>query len=76
MIRLLEGKEKIKSRPLYEECFLEDTKEYIDYYYNNRVSENEAPASLPINSAKSRQNSFSPPPNTFSLSTMHSFERP
>ena len=41
MIRLLEGKEKIKSRPLYEECFLEDTKEYIDYYYNNRVSENE-----------------------------------
>lgn len=41
MIRLLEGKEKINSRPLYEECFLEDTKEYIDYYYNNRISENE-----------------------------------
>lgn len=41
MIRLLENKEKIKSRPLYEHCFVEDTKEYIDYYYNYLIRENE-----------------------------------
>ena len=41
MIRLLENQEKIKSRPLYEHCFKEDTKEYIDYYYNHLIRENE-----------------------------------
>ena len=41
MIRLLENQEKIKSRPLYEHCFKEDTKEYIDFYYNHRIRENE-----------------------------------
>lgn len=41
MIRLLESQEKIKTRPLYEHCFEEDTKEYIDYYYNQLIRENE-----------------------------------
>lgn len=41
MIRLLESQEKVKSRPLYEHCFKEDTKEYIDYYYNHLIRENE-----------------------------------
>lgn len=41
MIRLLENQEKQKTRPLYEHCFKEDTKEYIDYYYNQLIRENE-----------------------------------
>lgn len=41
MVRLLENQEKIKIRSLYEHCFKEDTKEYIDYYFDNRIRENE-----------------------------------
>ena len=41
MIRLLENHEKVKIRSLYEHCFRDDTKEYIDYYFDNRIRENE-----------------------------------
>ena len=36
MIRYLENNEKQNIRPLYEHCF-DDTKEYTDYYFQNRL---------------------------------------
>ena len=41
MIRLLDTFEKQNSRNIYEKCFEEDSKEYTDYYYNHRLSDNE-----------------------------------
>ena len=39
MIRYLENNEKQNIRPLYEHCF-DDTKEYTDYYFQNRLPGN------------------------------------
>lgn len=39
MIRYLENEEKQNIRPLYEHCF-DDTKEYVDYYFQNRLPAN------------------------------------
>ena len=41
MVRLLENNEKTKIRDLYEHCFEEDTKEFVDYYFDKRIRENE-----------------------------------
>ena len=38
MIRLLE---KQNSRNIYEKSFNEDSKVYVDYYYNHRINDNE-----------------------------------
>ncbi|MCR5702977.1 MAG: GNAT family N-acetyltransferase [Eubacterium sp.] len=37
MIRYLEEQEKMNIRPLYEQCFPEDTKAYTDYYFEQRL---------------------------------------
>lgn len=39
--RKLEKQEHIKTRKLWEEVFKEDTKEFLDYYYSEKTSENE-----------------------------------
>ena len=40
MIRLLDTFEKQNSRNIYEKSFTEDSKAYVDYYYNNRINDN------------------------------------
>lgn len=37
MIEYLLGNEKIKSRKLYEEVFPEDSKEFLDYYFQDKI---------------------------------------
>ncbi len=37
MIEYLSQSKKVESRKLYEEVFPEDTKEFLDYYYNHKV---------------------------------------
>lgn len=43
MLRLkkLEKDENRRTRPLYEEIFTEDSKDFVDYYYHCKASENE-----------------------------------
>ena len=41
MIRLLDTFEKQNSRNIYEKSFTEDSKAYVDYYYNHRINDNE-----------------------------------
>lgn len=41
MERKLIGKEKQQSRGLWEEIFVEDTKEFLDYYYVEKIKDNE-----------------------------------
>ncbi len=40
-IRKLSQDEKVKSRPLYEACFSQDSKEFVDYYYEEVTKDNE-----------------------------------
>ena len=40
-IEKLSKDERQKTRPLYEEVFAEDTKEFVDYYYKNKAPFNE-----------------------------------
>lgn len=41
MVKKLEDKEKQKSRQLWEEIFTEDTKEFLDYYYREKLKDNQ-----------------------------------
>lgn len=41
ILRKLEKQEHIKTRKLWEETFKEDTKEFLDYYYSVKATENE-----------------------------------
>jgi predicted acetyltransferase len=41
MIRFLSQEEKGKTRPIYEECFPYDSKEFVDYYYQEKIKDNE-----------------------------------
>ena len=41
MIRYLTRKEKERSRALYEACFPEDGKAFVDYYYREKVQDNQ-----------------------------------
>ena len=41
ILRKLEKQEHIKTRKLWEEIFKEDTKEFLDYYYSVKATENE-----------------------------------
>lgn len=41
MMKKLEGKEKQQSRQLWEEIFTEDSKEFLDYYYAEKVKDNQ-----------------------------------
>lgn len=41
MVKKLDNQEKNSSRSLWEEIFSEDTKEFLDYYYQEKVKENE-----------------------------------
>lgn len=40
IIRYLTEQERALTRPLYEECFPEDTREFVDYYYHIKVRDN------------------------------------
>ncbi len=40
-VRKLEKREHIRSRKLWEKVFIEDSTEFLDYYYNVKTSENE-----------------------------------
>ena len=40
-IRKLDKKENIKTRPLYEEVFAEDSKSFVDYYYTEKIKDND-----------------------------------
>lgn len=40
-IKKLSQDEKIKSRPLYETCFKEDSEAFVDYYYEEVAKDNE-----------------------------------
>lgn len=39
-IRYVSGQEKKKTRPLYEACFSEDSREFVDYYYKIKTRDN------------------------------------
>ncbi len=41
MVKILEHKEKQQSRQLWEEIFTEDTEEFLDYYYTEKVKDNQ-----------------------------------
>lgn len=41
MVKKLEDKEKQQSRKLWEEIFTEDTKEFLDYYYKEKIKDNQ-----------------------------------
>lgn len=41
MVKKLEDREKQQSRQLWEEIFTEDTKEFLDYYYSEKLKDNE-----------------------------------
>lgn len=41
MVKKLEKQEKMSTRSLWEEIFSEDTKEFLDYYYQEKIKENE-----------------------------------
>ena len=40
-IRKLETGEKLNTRKLYEEVFSEDSKDFVDYYYEEKVKDNQ-----------------------------------
>ena len=40
MIKYLEPKEKILTKPLYKEAFFEDSDRFIDYYYSEKLKDN------------------------------------
>ena len=40
-LRKLQTEEHIKTRPLWEAIFTEDSKEFVDYYYAVKAPENE-----------------------------------
>lgn len=41
MVKKLEGEEKQQSRQLWEEIFTEDSEEFLDYYYTEKVKDNQ-----------------------------------
>lgn len=41
MVKELEGEEKQQSRQLWEEIFTEDSEEFLDYYYTEKVKDNQ-----------------------------------
>ncbi len=41
LIEKLDRKDHEKTRPLYEECFPEDSKRFVDYYYSYKATDNE-----------------------------------
>ena len=41
MVKKLKGKEKQQSRQLWEEIFTEDSKEFLDYYYTEKLKNNQ-----------------------------------
>lgn len=41
MVKKLEGEEKQQSRQLWEEIFTEDSQEFLDYYYTEKVKDNQ-----------------------------------
>ncbi len=41
LIEKLDKKEHEKTRPLYEECFPEDSRRFVDYYYSYKATDNE-----------------------------------
>lgn len=41
LIEKLNKKEHEKTRPLYEECFPEDSRRFVDYYYSYKATDNE-----------------------------------
>ncbi len=41
LVEKLDKREHEKTRPLYEECFPEDTKRFVDYYYSYKATDNE-----------------------------------
>lgn len=41
MVKKLDKQEKMSTRSLWEEIFSEDTKEFLDYYYQEKIKENE-----------------------------------
>ena len=40
VVRYLEDEEKIKSRTLWEEAFPEDSREFADYYFREKIKDN------------------------------------
>ena len=46
MIRYLEPEEKQLCRPLWEEAFPEDTREFLDNYFERKMKENRVLAAL------------------------------
>lgn len=40
-IRKLDREERMKTRQLYEEVFTEDSRDFVDYYYTEKVKDNE-----------------------------------
>ena len=41
LVEKLDRREHEKTRPLYEECFPEDSKRFVDYYYSYKATDNE-----------------------------------
>lgn len=41
IIRYLDREERAKTRSLYEECFPEDTGVFVDYYYREKIKDNQ-----------------------------------
>lgn len=41
LLRKMKRSEHILTRPLWEKIFMEDSKEFLDYYYKNKTKENE-----------------------------------
>ena len=53
MIKYLEPKEKILTKPLYKEAFFEDSESFVNYYYEEKLKDNRILADIEDENVKS-----------------------